>query len=1110
MNYITPLAGTTLYEKISEILEKKDLSSSERIPKLRTVQENLFLELTNDESRYFQNLHAREVYIFKTFTVPYDLREQIKCLRWYSNKVVHENVNPTAKDEATCVKTLSEAISYFSRSTIPQEILKTYENIAGAFKAEKKIFTQRLSTFLIIEQVIYDERREIYDLVCENEELGQITLRIYPETGYNLRFDLSLFGAQLKEFNRIYITNIIKGQSSENHYDTTPGTSIVLEPDYLIDAKELSECFQLNGINPLIYFLNRFSMVESNKSMIVGSIVGSILDDLVTEKGRYSFNESIEKAQKANALNILVNGMVGDEFDEKFIRNILIESQSQESTIKKVISKYNDSQLHLEPTFISEKYGLLGRLDILSESKIDSNKKDIIELKSGNYPDLRWGLYPNHEAQTLCYDLLLERPFPKRVGTNYVFYSKAKENEFPLRNTSKGDKIHEIQKLIHTRNQIVANDLSLAANDFKIFDKINSDYFGIIPKFSQPFLETFALTLNTINETEKNYFLEFCAFIARELRSSKIGNNEIENSTHGFSSLWNETVDEKKERFSILEELEIVDITDNFHVYLRPKADRSLFKEDIISDLRSRDIALLIPQLDNSFIPTQHQILKCTIVEIQPSQIEISLNNKQIDKSYFKKYSSWMLEHDFRDNSKHLFRSVFKFISSGNQRKKDLLFGNMEPVFENLTGVDIKGLNDFQQDVIRKALSAKDYFLIQGPPGTGKTSIILKELTRQLVVANKKVVILAFTNRAVDEIGNKLSESAIDYLKLGKDSEDMHSWQKHLNEGDINNIYDAIVNTSVVLSTQSSFVSHAEILKIKSFDVLIVDEASQLLEPQLVGTIMDFEKFILIGDDKQLPPITTQESEGCVCKNPLLNKIGILNFNDSLFTRLYNNAKTRGWDQAIVSLVHQYRMHHEVAQFININHYNRELKEALPVQTAPINLFEFTSDDIIEKVLSTSRVIFIPTPAERSHNKVNDSEAFLALKFAKTIKQVYGDRFDPEKTLGIITPYRAQIANIKSKINDNELSKITIDTVERFQGSEREIIIISLSVKNVNQLSFMQSLNESGVDRKLNVALSRAKSHIIILGCKEILSQNPTFKNLIDFIHQKNGIYNLQ
>jgi DNA replication ATP-dependent helicase Dna2 len=1111
MNYITPLAGTTLYEKISEILEKKDLSSSERIPKLRTVQENLFKELTTDESRYFQNLHAREVYIFKTYTVPYDLSQQIKSLRWYSNKVVHENVKPTAIDEATCIKTLCEAISYFSRSEIPQELVTKYEKIAGIFKAVKKQFAERLSTFLLIEQISYDERRGTYDLVCENEELGQITLRIYPDTNHNSRFDLSLFGSQLKEFNRIYITNIIKGQLSENHYDTTPGTSIVLEPDYLIDAKELSECFQISGNNSLIHFLSRFNSIKSSENMILGNIIGSILDDVVTGKNKYSFRESFNAAKKANALSILVNGRIGDNFDERFEKRMQINAQSQENTIKGVISKYNDSRLHLEPTFISEKYGLLGRLDILSESKTDSNKKDIIELKSGTCPNIRWGgLFPNHEAQTLCYDLLLERPFPKRVGTNYVFYSNARQDEFPLRNTAKGDKITEIQRLIYVRNQIVANDFALAERDFKMFDKINSGHFGVIPKFLEPFLDEFDSILNSLNEIEKSYFFEYCGFIARELRSSKIGSNEIENSTHGFSALWNETVDEKKERFSILEELEIVDVTDNFHVYLRPKTDRSLFKEDIISDLRSKDIALLIPQLDRSFSPTQHQILKCTIVAIQPSLIEISLNNKQIDKLYFKEYSTWMLEHDFRDNSKQLFRSVFKFISDRNQRKKDLLLGKVEPEFEDLQSLNIRVMNDFQQTVIRKALSAKDYFLIQGPPGTGKTSIILKELTRQLIIAKKSVVILAFTNRAVDEIGNKLAESDIDYLKLGKDTEDIHSWQEYLKEGDINTLNEVITNTSVVLSTQLSFINHAEILKIKSFDVLIVDEASQLLEPQLVGTIMDFEKFILIGDDKQLPPITTQENEGCICKNPLMNKIGILNFNDSLFTRLYNNAKTRGWDQAIVSLVHHYRMHHEVAQFININHYNRELKEALPVQTAPINLFEFTSDDIIEKVLSTSRVIFIPTPAERSHNKVNDSEAFLALKFAKTIKQVYGDRFDPGKTLGIITPYRAQIANIKSKINDNELSKITIDTVERFQGSEREIIIISLSVKNVNQLSFMQSLNESGVDRKLNVALSRAKSHIIILGCKEILSQNPTFKNLIDFIHQKNGIYNLQ
>lgn len=1109
MNYTTPFVATGLYERILEIMNREGLTPIERIPKLRTLQENLFKELTSDERRYFQNLHAREVYIFKTYSIPFDLKQQVRGLRWYSNKVVHENIIPTKKDEATCVKTLSEAISYFSRSPIPHEIKAKYENIAGSFNPLKRDFTEKLSIFLIIEQILCQESKGIYDLVCENEELGQITLRIYPEVEDKGRFNLSLFGSQLKEFNRIYITNIQKNLTSENHYDTTPRTCIVVEPDYLIDAKDLSECFQMWGYNPLIYFLNRFKVVESNPNMIIGNIVGLILDDIVTAKAGFDFQKSFNTAQKTNALNILVNSRIGNEIDEKFLRKILIDSQSQEGNIKNVISDYGESQLHLEPTFISERYGLLGRLDILSESKIDSNKKDIIELKSGKYPDLKWGLYPNHEAQTLCYDLLLENPFPKRVGINYVFYSKARQNELPLRNTAKGDKITEIQKLLYVRNQIVRNDFSLAENDFSIFDKINPISFGAIPKFSESFLTEFASILNSLNEFERGYFLEYCAFIARELRSSKIGNNEVENSTYGFSSLWNETIEEKKERFNILEELEIVDITDDFHIYLRPKADRSLFKQDIISDLRSRDIALLIPQIGGTASPTQHQILKCTIVAIRPSQIEISLNNKQIDKSYFKKYSTWMLEHDFRDNSKQLFRSVFKFISESNQRKRDLLFGILRPEFEEIPTIEFDGLNAFQQSVVRRAMSAKDYFLIQGPPGTGKTSIVLKELTKQLVKTNKSVVILAFTNRAVDEIGNKLSESNIAYLKLGKDSDDINSWQKHLNIGDINSLNDIIVNTSVLLSTQSSFVNHAEILKIKSFDVLIVDEASQLMEPQLIGTLMDFQKFILIGDDKQLPPITTQESEGCNCKNQMLRKLGILNFGDSLFTRLYNNAKLKGWDDSIVTLVHHYRMHRDVAQFINTNYYNEELKDALKSQKAPIDLFGFTSGDIIEKVLSTSRMIFVPTPAEKSHNKVNDSEAFLALKFAKTIKQIYGDKFDAEKTLGIITPYRAQIANIRSKINDNELSKITIDTVERFQGSEREIIIISLSVKNVNQLSFMQSLNESGVDRKLNVALSRAKSHIILLGSKEILMQNPTFKNLIDFIHQKNGIYNL-
>lgn len=1113
MNFITPQTGTDLFERISEIIEQEKLSPKERIPKLRNILEGLFKELTTDENRFFPNLHSREVYIFRTYNVPANHKQQIKSLRIYSNSVVHENnSNVTVKNEATCIKTLCEAIAYFSRLNIPENIEVKYRDIAESFPAISRPSIEKVTAFLIVEDISFNAERNIYNLIGDAEDLGQFTLTIYPETDVNqTRFDLSLYGAQLNKFTRIYISGIKKSSTKENHYDTTPSTCIIVEPDYLVDVKELSECFQIGSFNPLIFFLNRFSPVETNQSMILGNIVGAMLDDIATNSDTYNFNETFEKASKSCALSILVNGHDGNGFDENFLRNIKVNVQSQENTVKRIITEYKDSQFHLEPTFISETYGLLGRLDILTENKKDPDKKDIIELKSGNYPALQWGgLYPNHEAQTLCYNLLLEKPFPKRVGINYILYSKAKTDELPLRTTGKGDRISDIQKLIYVRNQIVLNDLALSDDKFEIIKKINPLVFGKVPKFSESFLNAFAATCNSFSAMEKEYFLGYCGFIARELRSGKIGNNDVESSTAGFSSLWTKSVDQKKEKFNILENLEIFDITDNFHVFLRPKEVRDLFKQDIISDLRSRDIALLFPQSGNADDnPTQHQILKCSIVEIKPTQVEISLNNKQLDKSYFKKFTTWMLEHDYRDNSKALFRSVYKLISTSDSRKKDLIFGNIKPEFETTPEIKIEGLNTYQIDIVKRAISAKDYFIIQGPPGTGKTSVILKEITRQLIKTEQSVIILAYTNRAVDEIGDKLTEAGIDYLKLGRDSEDKNSWTNHLSNSGLSQMYDKIGNASVLLSTQATFVNSAEILKIRNFDVLIVDEASQLLEPQLVGIVLDFNKFILIGDDKQLPPIVTQEPKGCICEKTLLNQIGILNYGSSLFTRLFYNAKAKGWNDAVATLVHQYRMHRDVAHFINTNHYEGRLQEVLPEQNAPIGLFNFESDDLYEKALSTSRVIFIPTQIQRNHNKINDFEASIAMKLAKTIKRVYSEKFDSEKTLGIITPYRAQIANIKTKNQDKELGEISIDTVERFQGSEREVIIISFAVKNERQLSFMQSFDNNGVDRKLNVALSRAKKHLIILGCEEVLVMNPNLKKLIDHIKQKHGVYNL-
>lgn len=137
--------------------------------------------------------------------------------------------------------------------------------------------------------------------------------------------------------------------------------------------------------------------------------------------------------------------------------------------------------------------------------------------------------------------------------------------------------------------------------------------------------------------------------------------------------------------------------------------------------------------------------------------------------------------------------------------------------------------------------------------------------------------------------------------------------------------------------------------------------------------------------------------------------------------------------------------------------------------------------------------------------KVNTEEARIVAQLLKTIHTLSGTSFDPSKTIGVIVPYRNQIAMIRQEINRLDIPSlipISIDTVERYQGSQRDIIIYSFTVQNRYQLDFLTSncFVEDGkvIDRKLNVALTRARKQLIITGNEAILHQNALFKDLID------------
>ena len=210
-------------------------------------------------------------------------------------------------------------------------------------------------------------------------------------------------------------------------------------------------------------------------------------------------------------------------------------------------------------------------------------------------------------------------------------------------------------------------------------------------------------------------------------------------------------------------------------------------------------------------------------------------------------------------------------------------------------------------------------------------------------------------------------------------------------------------------------------------------------------------------------------------------------------------------------------MHPEIAEFPNQMFYQKEKLEPVP---CPHQLehelpYDLPSIDTFDDILKKHRMVFIPSKFCKEPNisdKVNVSEAVIVTETLQRIYRFYGKKFDCNKAVGIIVPYRNQIAMIRKeieKLNIPELEKISIDTVERYQGSQRDVIIYSFTIQNYWQLEFLSanSFVENGkvIDRKLNVAITRARKQMIMTGNEEILCNNQIFNQLIQYIKNKGG-----
>ena len=708
-----------------------------------------------------------------------------------------------------------------------------------------------------------------------------------------------------------------------------------------------------------------------------------------------------------------------------------------------------------------------------------------------------------------------------------------------------------VEKGVYTDLSRDYREGSLSIQKTWLFTRLIERLSGSSSGFEKKDIDLFAKVYEGLTDLERLYFESFASFIAREHQISKMGHSENE-TANGVAALWLNSAESKEDNFAIFSHLKVID-----NQSFQPDA-LILFEKTALTNplanFRIGDIVVLYPSHDVSETEQlttlqklthqiaaltqtrppvlENQIFKCSVVGMTKETVTVRLRSRQLNQAIFEKTAFWNVEHDLLDSSFNaMFRGLFSFMRSP-QRKKNLLLTTAAPTHPNAasanddlyptTKIEVdenKDMTEEQRRILQKMLNSQDYFLLWGPPGTGKTSVMLKHLVGHLLgKTDEKLLLLAYTNRAVDEICEAIETLGewvkTDYVRIGSRYSTGVKFHDQLLDKKIETVktrkdLKAVLESHrVFVATVASMNGKPELLELIDFQRVVIDEASQILEPQLVGLLPHFNHFTLIGDHKQLPAVVQQPEVESAIHEDLLHSVGLNNLRNSLFERLYKRCIKENWTWAYDQLSHQGRMHTDIMQFPSINFYEKKLHilpanlGAFQLQNTDFQLIDSTGG--LEQMIGERRVLFLnsETDTGNNFNKTNAHEARLIGDLVDAFEKIYAknDRKIGPLSIGVITPYRAQIAQIQAELQSRnfDVSKITIDTVERYQGGARDVILLSLCTNEKSQLASLVSLSEEGVDRKFNVALTRARKHLVVIGNVEILSQSEIYKWFID------------